>query len=144
MDHCSICNSSLPEGEPEVWRTTEGDEIKISKHTFPSVVAETSLGEFTICEACYLKCLPTYFTPSDIASIHYEFGIEYGNAGDHERQIESLRKAQNIEETADILAMLAVAENACGRREKARLLYRKALLLEPEHFMARENLKNLE
>ncbi len=143
MDTCTLCKAPIPGTSPETWTTLDGQAVEVARSISPSIVAHTSVGEFAICEACYLHRLPSYFTPQDLAEIHYQFGLEYRDRQQFDRCVESLTEARGISETADIVAALAAAQDDLGCGELAVDLYRRALELDPSHFMARENLKCL-
>jgi Tfp pilus assembly protein PilF len=104
---------------------------------------ETSLGEIEICEQCHQQGLPSFFTPQDAAAIHYQFGLEYLHRRDFVRSIDALEQALLITEKADIFAALAHAESELGRRERAIAHYRRALEIDPSHFVSRHNLQRL-
>lgn len=135
--------SQIPEAAPEPWTTPTGETLHVARSATPSALAETSVGEFEICEACYHRGLPSFFTPQDVAEIHYSFGLEYSHCGQFARSVESLTQARHISETADIVAALAHAEGALGHRDVAIAHYRRALEIDPSHFMSRHNLQRI-
>jgi tetratricopeptide (TPR) repeat protein len=143
MSICTLCKTQIPEAALETWKTPSGDAVQVARSVTPSAVAETSVGEFEICEACYRRGLPPFFTPQDLAMIHYEFGLEYSHCGQFARSVESLTQARRISETADVVAALAHAEDALGHRGLAIAHYRRALEIDPSHFMSRQNLQRL-
>jgi tetratricopeptide (TPR) repeat protein len=143
MSICTLCKTQIPETEGESWTTPKGEVIKVARNTLAAAVAETSLGEFEICESCYLRGLPAFFTPQDAAEIHYQFGLEYRDHGQLEQSVESLTQARRISETADIVAALAHTEDKRGHRELAITLYQRALEIDPTHFMSQQNLQRL-
>lgn len=143
MNLCTLCKTPIPDAFSERWSTTDGKAVEVLRSAIPSAVVESSVGEFEICEPCYQRQLPSFFTPGDVAEIHYQFGLEYFERGLFARSIESLTLAGQISETADILAALARAEDALGHQERAVALYCRALEIDPSHFMSRENLKLL-
>lgn len=143
MECCSLCKIPIPENEPDSWFTDDGECLNVRKSAIPTALAETSLGEIYICETCYQKGLPVFFTSDDLAQIHYQFGLEYHVSGNNQRSIESLSMACQIAESAEILAALALAESEIGHIEAARALYLRALEIDPQHFMSIENLKIL-
>jgi Tfp pilus assembly protein PilF len=77
------------------------------------------------------------------AEIHYQFGLEYSQRGQFARGAESLTQARRISETADIVAALAHAENELGHMDIAIAHYRRALEIDPSHFMSQQNLQRL-
>jgi tetratricopeptide (TPR) repeat protein len=143
MSICTLCNAQIPDAPPEEWVAPDGQAVHVVRTAVPSVVIETSVGEFEICEACYQRSLPPFFTPQDLAEIHYQFGLEYRDRGQFTRSVESLTHARGLSETADIVAALAHAESELGHREIAIGHYRRALEIDPSHFMSRQNLQRL-
>jgi len=143
MSICTLCKTPLPEATPEKWTTPTGEPLQVARSATPSAVAKTSVGEFEICEACYHRGLPTFFTPQDMAEVHYQFGLEYSQRGHFARSVESLSQARRISETADIMAALAHAEDGLGHRDVAIAHYRRALEIDPSHFMSRQNLQKI-
>ena len=143
MSNCTLCKTQIPEATPESWTTPTGEVLQVARSATPSAVAETSVGEFEICEACYRRGLPSFFTSQDVAKIHYQFGLEYSHCGQFARTVESLTKARHISETADIVAALAHAEDGLGHRDVAIAHYRRALEIDPSHFMSRQNLQRI-
>lgn len=136
MSTCALCKEEILESEPEAWTTPDDEVVHISLSMFPSAIADTSIGELEICESCYLKGLPSYLTPEDLAEIHYQFGLEYAFRNDRQQSFESLKQALNFSETADILAALASSESELGHTELAVKHYKRALEIEPGHFMS--------
>lgn len=108
-----------------------------------AAVVETSLGEFEICEACYRTTLPTFFDAEDFLKIHYQFGLEYANRQEYHSSYKALTQARAIRETGDIMASPGYAQSHLGQLNSAKASYQRALEIDPGHFMARENLKNL-
>ncbi|MCI0747908.1 MAG: hypothetical protein L0Y58_21080 [Verrucomicrobia subdivision 3 bacterium] len=143
MSLCTLCKTQLPLSSPEQWTAPDGEVVDVDRTAVPSAVVETSLREFEICEFCYQRTLPGFFTRQDLAEIHYQFGLEYRDRGQHARNIASLTQALQLCETADIFAALAYAENRLGHRDAAIAYYRRALQIDPVHFMSRENLQKL-
>ena len=143
MSNCTLCKTHLPDAVPESWTTPRGEVVQVAQTAKPSAIADTSVGEFEICESCYRRGLPAFFTPQDLAEIHYQFGLEYTHRGQFDCGAESLTQARRISETADIVAALAHTEDKLGHRELAIAHYRRALEIDPSHFMSRQNLKRL-
>ena len=143
MSNCTLCKTQIPEAAPETWTTPTGEALQVARSATPSTVVETSVGEFEICEACYHRGLPTFFTSQDMAEVHYQFGLEYCHCGQFARSVESLTQARRISETADIVAALAHAEDGLGHRDVAIAHYRRALEIDPSHFMSRQNLQRI-
>jgi len=144
MSSCTLCKTQIPQAAPEPWTTPAGGLFHVARSATPSAVAETSVGEFEICEACYHRGLPSFFTSQDVAEIHHQFGLEYSQSEQFDRSVESLTQARRISETADIVAALAHAEDALGHRDMAIAHYRRALEIDPSHFMSRQNLQRID
>src|SRR5688572_10385877 len=98
MSICTLCKTQIPETAPEPWTTPTGEVIEVDRSAVPSAVVDTSIGEFEICEACYHRDLPPFFTPQDVAAIHYQFGLEYRDHGQLDRSVESLTHARHSSE----------------------------------------------
>jgi tetratricopeptide (TPR) repeat protein len=143
MSICTLCKTELPEAAPESWKTPTGDVVQLARSVVPSTVVDTSVGEFEICESCYQRGLPAFFTPLDVAEIHYQFGLEYRDRRQVAHSFESLTQARRLSETADIVAAIAHAEDERGHRELAIAHYRRALEIDPTHFMSRQNLQRI-
>lgn len=141
--NCTLCKTQLRDATTETWTTPNGEALQVAQSATLSAVAETSVGEFEICEACYRRGLPERFTPQDMAEIHYQFGLGYSHSGQFGRSAESLKQARHISETADIVAALARAEDALGHRDMAIVHYRRALEIDPSHFMSLQNLQRI-
>jgi tetratricopeptide (TPR) repeat protein len=140
MDKCSLCGNDIPDGPDQHWTGPEGEKLSTGTTAQPSAVAETSVGELTICERC-LAALPSYLLPEDVYEIYYQFGLDYRDREMHERSADVLCKALSFQKTADVLAALAYEQDQLGHRDEAIRLYEEALQIEPEHFMSKENLK---
>jgi tetratricopeptide (TPR) repeat protein len=143
MSICTLCKNKLLDSLPEKWTLPAGDVVKVARSKEPSVVVDTSVGEFVICESCYRRGLPSFFAPLDVATIHYQFGLEYRDRAQFSCGVESLTQARRITETADIVANLAYVEGELGHRELAITHYRRALEIDPSHFMSRQNLQRI-
>ena len=144
MSICTLCKANLPEGSAEPWTLPTGEVIQVVRSAMPSVVADTSIGEFEVCDCCYRRGLPKFFTPQDVTEIHYQFGLDYQDRRQFAESVELLTQARHITETADIVAALAYSESELGHREVAITHYRRALEIDPSHFLSRENLKNID
>jgi tetratricopeptide (TPR) repeat protein len=143
MGICTLCKTQIPDSSPEAWTAPDGQTVRVARTAVPTAVIETSVGEFEICEACFVGGLPPFFTREDLANVHYQFGLEYRDRRQHTRSVESLTEARRLSETADIVAALAQAESHLGHRELAITHYRRALEIDPSHFMSRQNLQRL-
>jgi len=143
MDECSLCKKQLPDdGRSETWTTDDGESVVIGRSAEASAVADTSLGELTICEQCF-NALPDYLDSTDLYEIHYQFGLEYRDRKMTKRSAAALRKALSFLKTPDALAALAHAEDRMGNHEAAVSLYEQALQIDSDHFMSKENLKHM-
>lgn len=143
MSNCTLCKTHIPAARLEAWTTETGEVVQVTRSTTPSAVAETSAGEFEICEDCYHRNLPPFFTPQDVSETHYQFGLEYFHDGEFSRSVKSLTHALMISETADVLAALALAEDELGLRDAAIAHFRRALEIDPSHLISLHNLKRL-
>lgn len=143
MHACSLCHRTIAEGEPSVWRSDEGDSVTIETTTEPLVVIDTPGGEVWVCERCYLGGLPPSLPPAQCREVHDQFAMEYRGLGRFEDAIRACERALESGESADTLAELACAHAALGRGAEAAALYRRALAIVPDHFMAIQNLRGL-
>jgi tetratricopeptide (TPR) repeat protein len=109
----------------------------------PLAVIDTPSGELWVCEPCYLSALPTSLPPDQLQSLHAEFAIEYRDRHRFPDAIRAGERALEFGTSADILAELAYVHSELGQQSEAAALYRRALAIEPNHFMATENLKRL-
>jgi tetratricopeptide (TPR) repeat protein len=139
MSNCALCKKEKPEGAG----VSSATEDKGPEAAQPLAKAETSFGQFEICEACYEQGLPVYFTQSDLAEIHYQFGLEYLQQERSVESVDSLSRALQINESADILAALGHAESKRGDQETAISHYQRALEIDPSHATAKESLKGM-
>ena len=144
MDSCSICKADIPESSLETWENDDGLAVHVGLTQYPSAIAETSIGEVEICEACYLLGLPKFFTSDDQAEIHFQFGVEYSHRENYDSSVRSLTEALSLSETADIYAHLGYSLGYLGDNEAAVAHYEKAPQIDPTHFMSTENLKNIQ
>jgi tetratricopeptide (TPR) repeat protein len=143
MSICTLCKLEIFNGSPEKWTTCDGQSVQIVLSAAPSASVDTSFGDFEICESCYHHGLPSFFTSQDLAGIHYQFGLEYHHRGLPAQSMESHSRALGLMETANIAAGLALAESELGHRELAIAHYRRALEIDPSHFMSQQNLQKL-
>lgn len=144
MDHCSLCRTELLPGSSELWTTEDGVSVDMANTAQPSASADTSLGPLDICEECYLHSLPAGLTEPDLAEIHFQFGLDYRDRGQLDLSIGALERAVQLNRGADALAELAAVYERKGLRQMAVQTYRRALDIDPQHFIATENLKVLE
>lgn len=143
METCSLCQRTIPDGEPSVWRDDSGACVSVETSAEPLVFIDTPTGELWVCERCYLAPLPASLSRTQLQSLHAQFAIEYR---DHHRFADAIRageRALEFGESADVLAELAYVHSKLGYPIDAAALYRRALAVEPNHFMATENLKLL-
>ena len=144
MDTCSLCRRDLPETPPQPWTNDDGEVVFVEDRTdAPCAVVDTSVGEITVCDQCYTNPLPPWLSPSDLRELHYQFALGCRDHGDHHRSIECLEAALRFGESAGIRSALGYAYSELGLPERAKEEYRRALALDPEHFIARENLNHL-
>ena len=143
MDTCSFCQRIIVEGQPSVWRTDDGDSISVATSAEPLVVLDTADGELWVCERCYLSALPASLTPSRARELHEKFAIEYRDLRRFPDAIRACEHALELGESADTLAELACAHGELEHRADAETLYRRALALDPDHFIATNNLNRL-
>ena len=144
MSICTLCKNPIPEAKPETWTSPTGEELQVARSAAPTAIAETSLGEFEICEDCYHCGLPSFFTPLDVAEIHYQFGLEYTHYGQFTRSIQALTQASHTTETADVVAALGYAEDQLGHRDTAVAHYQRALKLDTAHLMSLNTLEKIQ
>jgi tetratricopeptide (TPR) repeat protein len=142
-DRCWLCGVIYPHVATETWQG-ESDSLKVPVGSVGFAVLDCKGSDRReLCEICYFKKDLEYkLCAEDLYHAHLEFGRHFAMRGDLQKAKAALTKCRTIRETADALAMLAYVEMALGRKV-ADELYRKALELDPEHFMARENLRNL-
>ncbi len=143
MQTCFICKQSIPDGEPEIWRHDSGEAVSVETSANPCAVIDTEEGELWVCERCYLEGLPTILPPHQLQSLHEQFAIEYRDWEMFNYAIRAGERALELGETADVLAGLAYAHSKLGHHFETVALYRSALAIDPNHFMATENLKRL-
>ena len=141
MDKCDLCKCELPEEHDSTWQGPKGETIDIERTIDASILSETSLGEISICEKCYKKELLEYFTSDDLYEIHYEFGVDYHNRKNYTESIKAQLKALDIKRHPDALAALANSLDCIGETEKAMSYYKEALSINPNHSIAKNNLK---
>jgi tetratricopeptide (TPR) repeat protein len=144
-DTCWLCGVTHPHSGTESWENeTASIEVPTSSVGF-AILGYKGPNERELCENCYLKGdLEFKLNPRDLYDAHYQFGLHYSEFGrDLQKAREAFAKCRMAKETASSLAALANVESALGRKKVAEELYRKALAIEPEHFIARENLRNM-
>jgi tetratricopeptide (TPR) repeat protein len=140
---CSLCGQVFT---PCGWSEFIGSpgavppSFAVPRYDKAFILVDTSGGEMWICEECYGSRLPGAFTQADMAAIHREFGLEYGERGDADKSIAAFERAASIARTPDILCGLASGHDKAGRHHEAVALLREALVLDPGHGMARWNL----
>ena len=143
MDTCSICQRTIAEGQPSIWRTDDGDSISVATSAEPLVVLDTADGELWVCERCYLSALPASLTPAQVRDLHEQFAIEYRDLHRFSDAIRACERALEFGDSADTLAELAHAHGELEHRVEAEAFYRRALSISPDHFIATNNLKRL-
>lgn len=111
--------------------------------TLALVFADT-VNEIIVCEKCYDNGrLQLALAGDQLSHAYYEFGLEFSQNRKFEKARCALKKSLEIQECSNSLAQLAYVEDNLGNVGDAIDLYRKVLSIEPNHFMASENLKNL-
>ena len=143
VDTCSICHRAIAEGEPSVWRSDDGDSISVATSAEPLVVIDTADGELWVCEHCYLGTLPASLTPAQVRELHEEFAMEYRDLRRFPEAIRACEHALEFGDSADTLAVLAYVHGELEHRAEAEALYRRALAIVPDHFIATNNLNRL-
>lgn len=146
IDKCALCGREDVTDDNSItrWTTEDGYSVDISASLYVFALAETSLGRIYICEHCYSDYHFREFTKQDMAEIHYQFGLEYGMIDDYKKSLYSLLKSMEIKnDCPKILASVGYCYNKLGDKEKSREYYFKALSIDPNNFMANENLKQL-
>jgi tetratricopeptide (TPR) repeat protein len=147
VDKCALCGrEDLPDNENVTrWTTEEGYFVDIPASVHVFALAGTSLGRLFICEHCYSNYHFHEFTKKDMAEVHYQFGLEYCNIDDYDKSLCSLLKSLDIDyNNPDVLSSVGYCYKNLGNKEKSKEFYRKALLIDPDHFMASENIKRLD
>jgi tetratricopeptide (TPR) repeat protein len=97
-----------------------------------------------VCEVCYDEGrLQQALSEEQLSEAYYQFGLEFTNNGQFEKAKTALNKCIDIRESADGLASLGYVESSLGKETRAAELYSRALVLQPDHLTARENLRKL-
>jgi len=141
---CTFCELKERNTEPEHWKTDDGQSVEIFRSQDVSVEDPWSPDEKNICESCYQQGRISRYNASDLLEIHTQFGIEYLHAGQPEKAETAFREALQIKTTADGLAHLACCLSKLDRNTEAKNLYLLALDMDKDHFIARNNLANLQ
>jgi len=142
-EKCGLCGTFYEYRKTETW--TKGDvECDIAECEVAFAIVQRDRKEILICETCYIEGrMEPVLSRSQLRGAFYQFGLEFSKAGEFDKARSALMKSLEVEETADSVAALAYVEEALGHRMKAVTLYQKALAIQPEHFMAKANLKKL-
>ena len=143
MDTCSICHRTIPEGPVEVWRTDEGESISVPTSSEPSAILETPSGELQICEHCYHGGLPASISQAQRCDLHYQFAIEYCHCDRFAEALHACERALEFGESADTLAHMGYIHSKMEHPVEEESFYRRALVLDPDHFIATHNLNLL-
>lgn len=143
MDSCSFCGNQQPASGVETW-TFEGVPLAIPQSFIAWACVNCSAGELWICEHCYEREAFRTLKAEDRAEVHYQMGLEFASLEDYQKSIAALERALELTRTPNILATLALNYQRTGKVAQAKRLYSEALELEPNHFMATENLKNID
>jgi tetratricopeptide (TPR) repeat protein len=141
-ENCSFCKKHLPSDISSKWISQDGVTLNVGGCSLPYVIAVTTLGELSVCEECYTS-LPDYLTQEDLAEIHYQFGLEYRDRGNHQRSLDSCKRSIALTRTPKVLSAIGDAHRCLGNRNEAIDAYRKALELDPSESMAKNNLARL-
>jgi tetratricopeptide (TPR) repeat protein len=140
---CSLCQRTIPDAEPSVWLHDSGASVTVEASAEPLVVIDTPSGEFWVCEHCYLGALPSSLLSAQLRELHEQFAIEYRDRHRFAEAISACERALAFGDSADTLALLAYIHGELDHRTEAEALYRRALAIEPNHFIATNNLKRL-
>jgi len=140
---CSLCQRTIPDGEPEVWHDDSGASFTVGTSAEPVVVIDIPSGELWVCEHCYLGTLPSSLSPTQLRELHEQFAMEYRGCESFAEAIGACERALEFGESADTLALLAYIHSQLEHRKEAEALYRRALAIEPNHFIATKNLQRL-
>ena len=143
-DKCDLCGVSYTYSDSEVWRFGS-DELSVRKNAVAfAIIGWKTRNEMQVCEVCYEKGrLQQTLNDEQLSEAFYQFGLEFINKGQLEKAKTAFSRCISIKESADGLASLGYVENSLGNETSAAELYRRALELQPDHFMARENLRKL-
>jgi tetratricopeptide (TPR) repeat protein len=140
---CAICGKEESRRlKTESWKSDDGIVIEVPRGVEISALDPRNPDDKIICEDCYQKGLLSKYREDELHEIHTQFGLDYRMAGQMGEAELAFRRALKIKVTADSLSNLALAISGSDR-EQARKLYLMALDLEPNHFMALSNLKQL-
>lgn len=140
---CSICGIVIPEsldGRMVTYTGDEGINMSIPYDSTVSILWPREHDQIWICERCYPHAVSNRFHGSDLAEVHYLFGLEYQEKKVRRLAKTCFRRALAIVRKADYLAALGTLADT--RLEKIRL-YREALLLDPQCIVASLNLATL-
>ncbi len=143
-DWCSLCQKPLVATDSEKWQMPDEEWIAVPKCEIPYILADTPTGEIWICEECYKKGSFGGMGIDILAEIHYEFGLVYGEFEHFSESVDALHRGLRLKQTPDMLAAIAFSYGRMGDHKLEREFYQQALALDPTHFMASENLKNMD
>jgi len=141
MDTCSLCQRTIPDSESEVWRDDSGTSVSIETSAEPLVVIDTPSGELWVCERCYLGTLPSSLSSAQLRELHEQFAMEYRDRGRFAEAISACERALKFGDSADTLALLAYIHGRLDHHTEEEALYRRALAIDPNHFIATNNLQ---
>jgi len=143
-EKCDLCGKA-DEGVPEVWTTEDGEPVVIQNSVEASAVACTSRGELQICLECYTNRMGfESFTPGDLAAIHFQFGLEFLHRGEINRAKHCFEQSLEFKENSGAIAGIGCCYEEEGDAATAKMLWRKALDLDPECLTAQLNLQRFE
>jgi tetratricopeptide (TPR) repeat protein len=139
---CSLCKKRLLADGAQRWVSGTGEALSIGVSSTAYAFVCSSLGELYVCETCYAS-LPAFISQADRAEIHYQFGLEHGEKGNHQESLNCFMRALALERTPRLLSAIAGAYVCLGERDKAIASYKEALSLDSEEEVARANLATL-
>lgn len=142
-EKCSLCGVCFSPNGTEVWKSNNGDSISLDTYQELYIIIDVLDKEYNICEKCYISELFLNIVGISLAEIHHEFGVEYRNHGNNEKSLISLFKSDIINKSAQTLCSLAYTYDQIGDHDSEKYYYLKALEIDPENFIASENLKKI-
>ncbi|MBN8711952.1 MAG: hypothetical protein BGO12_16420 [Verrucomicrobia bacterium 61-8] len=141
---CTFCEREEKNTATELWATDDGQSVEVARSRDVSVEDPWNPDGKIICESCYQQGRVSRYNASDLLEIHTQFGLEYLHADQPEKAETAFREALQIKTTADGLANLACCLSKLDRNTEAKNLYLLALDMDKDHFIARNNLANIQ
>jgi len=126
-----------------VWHDDSGASFTVETSAESLAVIDTSSGELWVCEHCYHGTLPSSLSSTQLRELHEQFAMEYRDCSRFADAISACESALEFGESADTLVLLAYVHGELDHRMEAEGLYRRALAIEPNHFIATKNLQRL-